>query len=157
MWFTWPVHRPVYTQTQIGAHFRKIIAFWVLVFRKLRVFLFLHLFSVKIIWNICFNSFHENGYVHTLQQKYKPCFELPENSVLRRHKVQYRNQHHDSERYRDLYMCHQNPRTRHILDRKTNELQNMSRNICDRIFVVESFVFSYAENSGIQNMPKSCI
>ena len=71
--------------------------------------------------------------------------------------MQYRNQHHDSERYRDLYMCHQKPRTRHILDWKTNELQNMSRNICDRIFVVESFVFSYAENSGIQNMPKSYI
>ena len=30
---------------------------------------------------------------HTLQQKYKPPFDLPKNSVLRLHKAQYRNRH----------------------------------------------------------------
>ena len=29
--------------------------------------------------------------VRTLQRKYKPCFESPQNSVLRLHKAQYRN------------------------------------------------------------------
>ena len=33
----------------------------------------------------------------TLQQKYKPHFELPENSVLRLHKAQYRNRHYSRE------------------------------------------------------------
>ena len=41
---------------------------------------------------------------HTLQQKCKPHFELPENSVPRLHKVQYRNQHYGSERSQDIYV-----------------------------------------------------
>ena len=44
-------------------------------------------------------------------------------------------------------MCHQKPRTGYILDWKTNELQNMSRNI-DESF--PPLVFLYAENSAIQ-------
>ena len=51
----------------------------------------------------------------TLQWKYKPCFELPENSVLRLHKVQYRNLHYGNERS-DLHLSHRKPRTGHILD-----------------------------------------
>ena len=46
-----------------------------------------------------------------LQQKYKPHFELPENSVPRRHKAQYRNWHYGSVRLQDLHMCHWKPRS----------------------------------------------
>ena len=37
-------------------------------------------------------------------------------------------------RYCNLRMCHREPRTGHILDWKTNEPQNMSRNIYDNFF-----------------------
>ena len=82
------------------------------------------------------------------QWKYKTRFELPKNL----HKAQYRNQHYGSERSWDLDMCHLKPRTGHILDWKTNKPQNMDRN--NYIFVCEIFVFWYAENWGVQNMPK---
>ena len=55
----------------------------------------------------------------------------------------------------DLHMCYGKPRTGHILDWKTNEPQNMPRNIYDSFCFVLFFQFSYAENLGVQNMPKS--
>ena len=42
--------------------------------------------------------------------KCKLCFELPENSVLRLHKVQYRNRHYGSERLQDLHCASENPK-----------------------------------------------
>ena len=86
----------------------------------------------------------------TLQQKYKPQFEAPRNSVPRLHKVQYRNQQYFNERSQDLHMCHQKPRTGHILDWKTNESQNMSTNIYDYIFIY----FFHMLDLSVQNMPK---
>ena len=55
-------------------------------------------------------------------------------------------------RSQDLQMCHQKPRTGDFLEWKTNKLQ-----ICLDIFMIIFwiFAFSYAENSGIQNTPKS--
>ena len=91
---------------------------------------------------------------YTLQQKYKPRFKLPENSVLRLHKVQYRNQHYSSERLWHWHMHHGKPRTGHVQDWNTDELQNMSSNIDDRI-KKKKIIFLYAENLGVQNMPKS--
>ena len=44
------------------------------------------------------------AHAHTLQWKYKPRFELPENSVLRQHKAQHRNWHYGSEGLQDLRM-----------------------------------------------------
>ena len=56
----------------------------------------------------------------TLQQKYKPSIELPENSLPRLHKAQYRNQRRTSETLWDLYTHHWKLTTGHILDWKTN-------------------------------------
>ena len=56
----------------------------------------------------------------TLQWKYKPCFESPENSVPRLRKPRYRNRHNGSERSRDLHTCQRKPRPGRILDWKTN-------------------------------------
>ena len=64
----------------------------------------------------------------------------PKNSVQMLHKTQYRNWHYGSQRSRDLHMSHRNPRTGHILDRKTNKLQNMFRNIYDH-FLLLCFCF----------------
>ena len=74
----------------------------------------------------------------TLQQIYKPHFELLENPVLKLHKAQHRNQHYGIERLRDLHMHHWKPTTLHILDWKINEPQN--------IFIFEFSYFLYAEN-----------
>ena len=90
----------------------------------------------------------------------------PDNSLLRLHKAQYRNHHYGSERSRDLHTCHLKPTPKHTLDWKTNEPQNMSWNNydfcswCGVCFfsLSPSFFFlsfSYAENLGIQNTPKS--
>ena len=62
-------------------------------------------------------------------------FELPENSVPRLRKAQYRNWHYGSERLRDLHMHHQKPRTGHISDWKTNKPQNRSRTFYYHFFV----------------------
>ena len=59
------------------------------------------MFSVKII-SVLASRKMANACI--LQYKYKPCFELPENSVLRLHKVQYRNLHYGSERSQ-TYTC----------------------------------------------------
>ena len=84
----------------------------------------------------------------TLQQKYKP-WELSAETT------QGAIQKLTPEQQEDLRMCHQNPRTGHILDWKTNEPQNMPRNIYDfYLFITKMFSFLYAENLGIQNMPK---
>ena len=44
------------------------------------------------------------AYNHTLQQKYKPHFQLPKNLVLRQHKLQNKSRHHSSERLQDSHM-----------------------------------------------------
>ena len=75
-------------------------------------------------------------------------------------------QHYGSEKSRDLHMSHRKPRNGHIPDwktnepqTKTNEPQNMSSNIYDFFILFFSFFsrfkFSYAENLGVQNTPKS--
>ena len=52
------------------------------------------LFSVKIIRKIISTQASRKMVnAHTLQQKYKPSIELPENSLSRLYKAQYRNQH----------------------------------------------------------------
>ena len=52
----------------------------------------------------------------------------------------------------DTYMCHQNPRTWHILDWKTNCKTCLETFMI--VFFLQIFVFSYAENSTVQNIPK---
>ena len=86
----------------------------------------------------------------TLQQKYKPHFELPENLVPGLYKAQYTNWTYGSERLQDLHMRSWKPRNWHVPDWKTDDTQNVSRNIYDCIFLR----FLYAENLGAQNMPK---
>ena len=73
---------------------------------------------------------------HTLQWKYQPCFELPENSVSRLHKAQWRNWHYGSVR---LWVLHVPLKTQNW---KTNELQNMSRNTYEhRVFSLNFHFF----------------
>ena len=67
----------------------------------------------------------------------------PKNSVPRLHKAQHRTKTTAAKRSRDLHMCHHKPRTGHILDWKTNEPQNMSRNTHDNV-VVFCCVFNFA-------------
>ena len=83
----------------------------------------------------------------SLRWKYKPCFELPKNSVMRPHKVQCRNKHHGSERSQDLHMRHWKLRTGHIPDWKTNELQNMARNIYDLLYFFFLSFFQFSQCS----------
>ena len=75
---------------------------------------------------------------HTMEWKYKPSFELAENSVPRLHKAQYRNTTAASSR--KTYMCHPKPKTGQIPDWKTNVPQIMSRNIYDWGFFSPFFV-----------------
>ena len=79
----------------------------------------------------------------------------PENSVLIQHKEQYINSHCGNKRLQDVHTCHQKPKTRHALDWKTNEMQNMSINLYKKKKSVEIFMFSYAETLGVKHMPKS--
>ena len=81
-------------------------------------------------------AFRKNGKCLYLQWKYKPWFELPQDSVPRLHNAQYRNQHYGSERSWDLHMCHWKPRTKHIPDWKINKPQNMSQNINGRVYLL---------------------
>ena len=101
---------------------------------------------MKTIPQKCQHGFQKNGNAHTLQQKYKPCFELSEHSVPRLHKAQYRNWHCGSERSGDSHMYHWEPRT------GQSGLENKLQKYLWFFFV---FVFSYAENFSVQNMPKS--
>ena len=70
------------------------------------------------------------AYNHTLQQKYKPHFQLHKNLVLRQHKLLNKSRHYGNERLQDSDVL-PNPRTGYILDWKITEPQNMSRNIHD--------------------------
>ena len=81
-----------------------------------------------------------------LKQIYKPCFEMPQNSAMRLHKVQYKNWHDSSERLQDLHMCHRKPITGLIPDWKINKSQNMWK----EIFMTSFFLFLYTENLGPQ-------
>ena len=95
--------------------------------------LFLHCFGTFAISSFPFHFvLRENNFntasrkmtnAHILQQKYRLCFELPDNSAPRIQKVQYRNQSYSIERLWDIRMRHQNPRTGYIPDWKTNEQQ----------------------------------
>ena len=114
--------------------------------------LFPHCFGTFSISFPFHSVLHENNFntasekmlnAHTLQWKYKPHFELPENSVGRWHHVQYRNPHCGRERSLDLHMCHQEPQTGHIPDWKTNEPQNIPRNIWLYLF------FNYHRNKNL--------
>ena len=49
------------------------------------------LFSVKIISNNANTVSRKMANTWTLQGKYKPCFELPKNSMQRLHKAQQKN------------------------------------------------------------------
>ena len=74
---------------------------------------------------------------HTLQWKYQPCFELPENSVSRLHKAQWRNWHYGSVR---LWVLHVPLKTQNW---KANELQNMSRNTYEHRVFSLNFLFFF--------------
>ena len=106
-------------------------------------------------WKESENNFNmasrKTEYACILQQNTSLPFICLKNSVLRLHKAQYRSRYYVSERFRDLHMCHPNPEKGHILDWKTNELQNMSKNIYNDIFII--FIL-YAKNLSIQNMPQ---
>ena len=111
--------KPVFTQMHTRAHSLKTVASLVRLFVGDFPFYFvLSETNLKIIstWlsekmaNPC-----------TFQQKQKPCFDLPKNSVLRLHKAQYRNRHYGSERSRGLHMCHPKPRIEDIPDGKTTK------------------------------------
>ena len=101
----------------------------------------------------------------SLQQKYKPGFdfELPQNSVLRQHKAQYRNQNHGSDRSWDWNMHHKKPEVGMFWPGKQTKPQK-----CLEIFLIFSsafflffflllsfvVIFSYAENLSVQNSHK---
>ena len=74
---------------------------------------------------------------HTLQWIYKPRFELPENSVLRLHSTIQKLTLWQREVAR---LAHE-PRIGHILDRKTNKPQNISKII--RILVFDVFIIIF--------------
>ena len=70
----------------------------------------------------------------TLQQIYKPQFELLENSVLKLHKAQHGNQHYGNESLQDLHMHHWKPTTLHILDSNLSMSQHIS-NTCKAAYI----------------------
>ena len=74
----------------------------------------------------------------TLQWKYKPCLELPENSVPRLRKPQYRNWHKGSERSWDLHVSEENQTWAY--SGLENKLHNTSRSIYDCFVFLSFFV-----------------
>ena len=75
-------------------------------------------------------KYNEKANACSLQWQYKPCLELPRIQCqdYTKHNTETNNM---SARGCKTYSCHQNPRADLILTWKTNELQNMTRNIND--------------------------
>ena len=88
---------------------------------------------------------------HTLQWKYKPCFELPAKSVLRLHKVQPEI---DSERSQDYTCAMEKHRTGHALDWKTSEPQNHSASLSDTF--LQTLLDLVTPLKGQSLSPRSC-
>ena len=80
--------------------------------------------------------------IYTLQQKYKPCFELPKNLAPTLHK-RSAIQKPMLEQCNVVRLTHVAPKTLNeaIPDWKTNKPQNMSRNIYDHIFSLNFCTF----------------
>ena len=104
--------------------------FVIFVCEKLEYFHIFFIFHFVLSETNFYMASRKMAYNHTLQQKYKPHFQLPKNLVLRQHKLLNKSRHYGNERLQDSDVL-PNPRTGYILDWKITEPQNMSRNIHD--------------------------
>ena len=112
------------------------------------------LFSVKIFFKKIQHLFHKNGKCLYFAVEIQALLSIAWEFSAKTTQTAIQKLTLWQREVMDLHMCYRKPRTGHILDWKTNEPQNMPRNIYDSFFVL-FFQFSYAENLGVQNMPKS--
>ena len=110
---------------------------------------------MKTIWKYQY-GFQKNGQCSYFAVEIQASLWTAQKFSVETTLEQYRNQHHGRVRLWNLHMCRWKPELGilNILDWRTNELQNMSRNT-DDFFGLFSLRFSYAENLQVQNMPKS--